>query len=117
MAESLRAARQRLGWTQAEVAADIGVATAVYGRMERGLAQPSVRTLRKLAITLCVPSDTLLGLRTADGQRLPVVASPAHALDPGLRCLARVLRGWAERDVRALVRLLRRLKKTPPLAK
>jgi hypothetical protein len=85
--------------------------------MPLSISHPRAGYRGKLAITLCVPSDTLLGLRTADGQRLPVVASPAHALDPGLRYLARVLRGWAERDVRALVRLLRRLKKTPPLAK
>jgi transcriptional regulator with XRE-family HTH domain len=117
MAESLRTARQELGWTQAEVAADIGVATEVYGRMERGLLQPSVRTLRKLAIALRVPTDTLLGLRTTDGKRLPVAASPAHSLDPGLRYLYRKLRGWAVRDIRALMRAVQTIKKTPPLAK
>lgn len=89
----------------------------MYGRMERGLTRPSLRTLRRLAITLRVPTDTLLGLRTADGKRLPVATSPAHLLDPGLRYLYRKLRGWSERDLRALMRSVQTIKKTPPLNK
>nr|BDT32074.1 helix-turn-helix domain-containing protein [Myxococcus sp. MH1] len=56
-----RAARQRLFLTQADVAKRVGLATAVYSRLERGQMLPSVRTLYGLATVLCTSSDALLG--------------------------------------------------------
>ena len=57
-----RAARVRANLTQEDVAERVGLATEVYGRLERGGMLPSVPTLRKLCETLRIPSDVLLGL-------------------------------------------------------
>nr|WP_239470580.1 helix-turn-helix transcriptional regulator [Archangium violaceum] len=48
--------------TQADVAERLGVATEVYGRLERGLLLPSVPTLRKLCAVLRMDANALLGL-------------------------------------------------------
>jgi transcriptional regulator with XRE-family HTH domain len=47
--------------TQAEVASAVGLASEVYGRIERGLAMPSVPTLINIANVLRVSPDALLG--------------------------------------------------------
>jgi transcriptional regulator with XRE-family HTH domain len=60
-----RAARINANLTQEDVAERVGLATEVYGRLERGGMLPSVPTLKKLCETLSVPSDVLLGLRSA----------------------------------------------------
>lgn len=65
LGDSAREARQRAGLTQADVAERIGVATEVYGRLERGLLMPSVPTLRRLCVALHMAADTLLALSTA----------------------------------------------------
>lgn len=57
-----RAARVRSNLTQEDVAERVGLATEVYGRLERGGMLPSVPTLRKLCETLRIPADVLLGL-------------------------------------------------------
>lgn len=57
-----RAARVRADLTQEDVAERVGLATEVYGRLERGGMLPSVPTLRKLCEALRIPSDVLLGL-------------------------------------------------------
>lgn len=57
-----RAARIRANLTQEDVAERVGLATEVYGRLERGGMLPSVPTLRKLCVVLSIPSDVLLGL-------------------------------------------------------
>lgn len=56
-----RKARNELRLTQAEVAASVGVAEEVYGRIERGLALPSVPTLLGIATVLRISPDQLLG--------------------------------------------------------
>ncbi|MBJ6760805.1 XRE family transcriptional regulator [Corallococcus sp. H22C18031201] len=57
-----RGARVRLGLTQADVAERIGMASEVYGRLERGHMLPSVQNLRRLCTVLNVPPHDLLGL-------------------------------------------------------
>lgn len=57
-----RAARVRMGLTQADVAERIGMASEVYGRLERGHMLPSVQNLRRLCVVLNVPPHQLLGL-------------------------------------------------------
>jgi transcriptional regulator with XRE-family HTH domain len=81
IASAARQARNRAGLTQAEVAQGAGVATEVYGRMERGLLLPSVPTLLRLCLTLQSTPDALMGFSP-----LP---SPQHAFEttpvpPGL---------------------------------
>jgi transcriptional regulator with XRE-family HTH domain len=57
-----REARTGIRMTQADVAERLGVATEVYGRLERGLLLPSVPTLRKLCTVLRMDANALLGL-------------------------------------------------------
>ncbi|MBI5543541.1 MAG: helix-turn-helix transcriptional regulator [Deltaproteobacteria bacterium] len=87
-----RAARVRAGLTQADVAERVGIATEVYGRLERGLMLPSVETLRKLSRVLGIAADALLGLRGDSGAAEP----PATY-------------GGEKPEVRRLIRRLKRL--------
>ena len=59
--ENLKEARERRGMTQKEVADIIGVAKSLY---ESGNREPNVQTIKKIADTLNVSADDLLGLNT-----------------------------------------------------
>jgi len=58
-----RTARTVAKLTQADVAERVGIATEVYGRLERGGMLPSVPTLRKLCAVLHADANALLGLK------------------------------------------------------
>ncbi|MBE4750255.1 helix-turn-helix transcriptional regulator [Corallococcus sp. ZKHCc1 1396] len=60
-----RAARLRAGLTQADVADRVGIASEVYGRLERGKMMPSVPTLFRLCLALQLSADASLGLAVA----------------------------------------------------
>lgn len=60
--KSARAARAVLGLSQADVAEKLSLSLEFVGRIERGVALPSVPTLVSLAAALGVSSDVLLGL-------------------------------------------------------
>jgi transcriptional regulator with XRE-family HTH domain len=62
LGKAARAARLRLGLTQAEVATKVRLKSGVYGRVERGMMTPSVPTLRRMCETLGISSDVLLSL-------------------------------------------------------
>lgn len=70
--QTVKPARQRAKLSQADVAERIGVALEVYGKIERGIMVPRVRTLIKLSRVLNVSADVLLGMESPDGT--PVVA-------------------------------------------
>jgi transcriptional regulator with XRE-family HTH domain len=79
--EAARLARMRGGLTQLDVARGIGVATEVYGRMERGKMLPSVPTLLRLCVVLRCGPDELMGMApssSADDSRW------AHEVPSGL---------------------------------
>ncbi|RKH11828.1 XRE family transcriptional regulator [Corallococcus sp. CA053C] len=57
-----RSVRVRMGLTQADVADRIGMASEVYGRLERGHMLPSVQNLRRLCVVLNIPPHDMLGL-------------------------------------------------------
>ena len=57
-----REARLLAKLTQADVAERIGIATEVYGRIERGGMLPSVPTLIKLCFALRADANSLLGI-------------------------------------------------------
>jgi transcriptional regulator with XRE-family HTH domain len=61
LGKAVRAARQRAQLTQDQVAQAIGLPAIAYGRMERGLLVPSLRTLVRLSQLLRTPTDVLLG--------------------------------------------------------
>ncbi|RKH62162.1 helix-turn-helix domain-containing protein [Corallococcus llansteffanensis] len=99
-----RAARERQGLTQGDVASQVGIAMEVYSRMERGRVLPSSTTLRRLSMVLRIRADTLLGL---DGPVLPDEARTVALADreedpPSLRRLVRVLRPLDETDLKAV---------------
>ena len=60
--KSVRTARAALGLSQADVAEKLGLSLEFIGRIERGVALPSVPTLVSLATALGVSGDALLGL-------------------------------------------------------
>ena len=60
--ENLKAARERKNKTQKEVADNIGVAKSTNSLYESGNREPNVQTIKKIADTLNVSADDLLGL-------------------------------------------------------
>lgn len=60
--ENLKIARERIGLSQKEVAESIGVAKSTYSLYESGNREPNVPTIKKIADTLSVSADELLGL-------------------------------------------------------
>jgi transcriptional regulator with XRE-family HTH domain len=99
-----RAARQRARLTQADVAERLGIASEVYGRLERGLMLPSVVTLRKLCLVLAVPADLLLDLRESDGSWASE-PPPTYGESAEVRRLIRRAQGLDRRKMRLLVLL------------
>ena len=93
------AARERLGMTQAEVAAQVGIAPAVYGRIERGQMLPSVPTLRQICVALHVPADVLMAFDPVERTTEPSVREEDP---PELRRLANALRGLSPASIRVL---------------
>jgi transcriptional regulator with XRE-family HTH domain len=103
LALALRAAaleaRKRESLTQAEVARRVGVKLEVYGRIERGEVFPSVPLLRRLCVTLRIPSDALLGLeQLAESEAVPRKAR-------GLKRLMLAAEGLSDSQLRVLQRL------------
>ena len=89
---SVRAARQRLDLTQADVAERVGIATEVYGRLERGHMLPSVKTLRRLCLVLNCSSDVLLGVASAEKPVAVAEDPPEYGERPEVRRVLRTLR-------------------------
>ncbi|WP_257455608.1 helix-turn-helix transcriptional regulator [Archangium lipolyticum] len=105
MGESARAARLRLGLTQAEVAKKIRLKSGVYGRVERGMMVPSVPTLRRICETLGISSDVLLSLSTQAPEAMAPAPPPAAGEHPELSRAIHILQGWPP-DRLALLRKL-----------
>ena len=57
--QHIHKARVRLGWTQAEVADRIGISTAYYGKIERGVIKPNIDRLAEISQALRIPCDSL----------------------------------------------------------
>lgn len=100
-----RDARARLRLTQQEVAERVGIATEVYGRMERGNCLPSLPTFRRICVVLEVSADELLALSRsappAEGLPSPLEWKPP-AEGVGLRRLVRLARELRPSQVRVL---------------
>ena len=70
-AERLRQARQRCGWSQTELGKRSGVHHMAISRLERGEKKDVTGgTLRKLALTLGVSADWLLGIEDEESESL-----------------------------------------------
>jgi transcriptional regulator with XRE-family HTH domain len=107
-----REARLRAGLTQADVAERVGLATEVYGRMERGRMLPSVPSLRRLCITLRLPSDVLLGINSGEVASWVAEASPPeYEESPELRRLMRTLRKLNASQLKLIARVTTELQR------
>jgi transcriptional regulator with XRE-family HTH domain len=104
MGAAARAARVRMGLTQADIAERIGMASEVYGRLERGHMLPSVQNLRRLCMVLNVPPHELLGL------------GEGFAAPPPVKDKAPIPTGKVrEEDTPEMRRLMRNLRKLSPV--
>lgn len=98
--DRLRAARERMGMSQEELAARIGAAQTQITRYEKNNSQPSQVVLIRIAEALSVSTDFLLGLVSdPDGHITLGDLSPAEA-----RIISAVRRG----DFRDLIQTVAR---------
>jgi transcriptional regulator with XRE-family HTH domain len=111
LGDTAREARKREGLTQADVAERIGVATEVYGRLERGLLMPSVPTLRRLCVALRLAADALLSLGPAQPPAWAEASPPPEQEGPQLRRLLRHLRKLNPEQLRALTNVAATLRR------
>jgi transcriptional regulator with XRE-family HTH domain len=58
--QALVRARARRGLTQEQLAAAAGTTFSTISRLERGLAEPTLTTINKLAVALDMPVSALL---------------------------------------------------------
>ena len=66
VAWNLRRLRVRLGLSQEALAVDAGIDRSYVGRLERGIENPTVETLDKLAAALAVSTAEFLLIPKAD---------------------------------------------------
>jgi transcriptional regulator with XRE-family HTH domain len=99
--QRLAKARERRGWSQAELAEKAGFQPSAISRFETGAAKPSFENLRRLARALRVPTDFLLGLVDEP----TVAAQPSDALYRKLEELTDEQRAFAEKFIEDLGQL------------
>jgi transcriptional regulator with XRE-family HTH domain len=106
LGDAARAARERLGLTQVEVAGLMDLSPIVYNRLERGRMLPSVPTLARLCETLSVSPAELLGFTR------PLKARKAVASEedpPSLHQLIALARKMDDTDRQALITVAKAL--------
>lgn len=97
-----REARAKAELTQQEMAERVGVATEVYGRLERGHLLPSVPTLLRLCRALGVDANTLLGFSSKQAPDWLAQPHPTDSKPPAVRRLLRTVRRLKPRQLNAL---------------
>jgi transcriptional regulator with XRE-family HTH domain len=117
LGRGLLRARTRKGYTQAETAVLVGLAAAVYGRVERGGMLPSVPTLFRMCTVLGASANVLLGF-SAEAD-VVVVAPPEKPSEdsndsPELRRLASHLRTLSPSALRTMAALASAMRKSRP---
>ena len=82
--EQLRILRKRDGWTQAEVAAKLGVDRSTYAQYENGQSEPNFEMLQKLADLFRSSADFLIGCTdhpsSKSGTWVPVLGDVAAGI-------------------------------------
>ncbi|OJT18390.1 transcriptional regulator [Archangium sp. Cb G35] len=101
-AKRVREARGKAGLTQWEAAERMGIATEVYGRMERGLLLPSLPTLLRLCSVLMVDANGLLGFSSKRAPEWLVKPVVLGSEPPAIRRLVRTARQLRPRQLHAL---------------
>jgi transcriptional regulator with XRE-family HTH domain len=109
LGDALRAARLEAELTPADVADRVGVATEVYGRIERGYLTPSVPNLRKLCLALRVDANAALGLDAREAAEWLKGGVPTPEDPPRLRRLMRTLRQLRDDQLAAIGAMVRAL--------
>ena len=94
LGEVARSARLRLGLTQAEVAQQVRLKPAVYGRIERGKMTPSVPSLRRICTVLGLSSDLLLSLAPREKESA-IKRAPEPVEHPELSRIIHLVRDWS----------------------
>ena len=117
-----REARTKAKMTQEEAAERVGIATEVYGRLERGNMLPSLPTLVKLCRALAIDANPLLGFASSQPPAWLVPETPPDGELPTLRRLLRAARRLEPRQLSALSVVAGALlptsrKRTPPTSK
>lgn len=97
-----REARKSAGLTQEEAAELVGVATEVYGRLERGNMLPSLPTLMRLCRALAVDANRLLGFSSSTPPAWLTLEIPGEDESPAVRRLLRSVRRLKPRQLTAL---------------
>ncbi|WNG28432.1 helix-turn-helix transcriptional regulator [Cystobacter fuscus] len=97
-----REARTRAGFTQEEAAERVGLATEVYGRMERGNMLPSLPTLVRLCRALAIDANPLLGFSSPQPPAWLTLETPPETEPPTLRRLLRTARKLKPQQLSAL---------------
>jgi transcriptional regulator with XRE-family HTH domain len=106
LGEVARAARERLGLTQAQVAQKVGLVPGVYGRIERGDMMPSVPSLRRLCLVLGISSDALLNLKSTQVAAQVDESPSEESFSPELRRIVHQLRTWTPKRLKVLSKVL-----------
>jgi transcriptional regulator with XRE-family HTH domain len=112
-AKRVREARGKAGLTQWEAAERMGIATEVYGRMERGLLLPSLPTLLRLCTVLKVDANALLGFSFKQAPEWLVRPVAMDSERPALRRLVRTARQLRPRQLHALSTVANAMLPTP----
>lgn len=94
--KNLRAARQRRGLTQAQVAEAVNTGESFYGRIERGGSCGSIEMLVAIADVLDISMDEVFGEAIAHGPR----PSSLDALPPQRHTLAARIIAMGHKAVR-----------------
>lgn len=86
----LREARKRLGYTMKELGQKVGITEGAVSNYETGKRQPDLAMLIKLADTLEVSTDYLLGRAEQwDGHYIPKEKLPAELADSGVESVTK----------------------------
>ncbi len=111
--ETARVARSALGLTQEDAAERISVSVEFYARIERGTSLPSVPTLARIAGSLGVSADALLGNEAPTKVHAPAAwLQPATPTDgPDIRRAVRMLRRATPGTLRLVTMLLKEMEK------
>jgi DNA-binding XRE family transcriptional regulator len=98
----------RAGLTQAEIAASVGIAPEVFGRMERGKMLPSVPTLFRLCMALRSGPHELMGFASVASlpQAAQLAVPPELADTPETRRLLRLMGRLQGLQLKLILRLV-----------
>jgi transcriptional regulator with XRE-family HTH domain len=100
-----RVARKEAQLTQADVAERLGVATEVYGRLERGGLLPRLSTFRRLCRVLDADANVLLGLKASAPVRGLDTSGRPPEEPPAVRRLLRLVHRMNDKQLAALTRV------------